>query len=141
MGNYKSAIAYTLKAIKNKELSGVKKNLAYYYQHLGQLFKETDREKWKFYVEKAYQIAQHSTEERVSTRASIFNDLGGIAQREKNYNLAYAWYDSMIVISKAAEYNNGLATAYSNRSHVYKSENKLDKALIDILNALEIANK
>ncbi len=141
MGNYKYAIAYTFKAIKNKERSGVKKNLAYYYQHLGQLFKETDQEKWKFYVEKAYQIATNSTEERVSTRAAIFNDLGGIAQRKKNNDLAYAWYDSLIVLSNANDYLNGLATAYSNRSHVYKAEKKYDKALQDMLKAMEIGYK
>jgi hypothetical protein len=139
MGNYKYAIAYTLKAIKNKELSGDKKNLAYYYQHLGQLFKETDKEKWDYYVNKAYYISKNSTEERVSTRAAIFNDLGGLAQHEKFYPLAYAWYDSMITLSKANEYQNGLATAYSNRSHVYKSEKKFSNALADILKAMEIA--
>jgi len=139
MGNYKYAIAYTLKAIKNKESSGVKKNMAYYYQHLGQLFKETDLKKWKFYVDKAYEIAQNSTEERISTRVAIFNDLGGIAQKEKKYEEAYNWYDSMIVVSKAAEYKNGLATAYSNRSHVYKLEKKFDYALVDVLKALDIA--
>jgi hypothetical protein len=141
MGNYKYAIAYTLKAIENKERSGVKKSLAYYYQSLGQLFKETNRAKWKFYVEKAYQIAQNSTEERVSTRAAIFNDLGGIAQREKNNKQAYTWYDSLIVLAEANDYQNGLATAYSNRSHVYKSEKKLDKALADMLKAMEIGYK
>jgi len=141
MGNYKYAIAYTLKAIENKERSGVKKNLAYYYQSLGQLFKETDRAKWKFYVEKAYQIAQNSTEERVSTRAAIFNDLGGIAQREKNNKQAYLWYDSLLVLAKTNNYMNGLATAYSNRSHVYKSEKKYDKALADMLAAMEIGYK
>jgi len=141
MGNYKYAIAYTFKAIKNKERSGVIKNLAYYYQHLGQLFKETDQEKWKFYVEKAYQIATNSTEERVSTRAAIFNDLGGIAQRKKNNDQAYAWYDSLIVLSNANDYLNGLATAYSNRSHVYKAEKKYDKALQDMLKAMEIGYK
>jgi hypothetical protein len=139
MGNYKYAIAYTLKAIKNKELSGDKKNLAYYYQHLGQLFKETDKEKWDYYVNKAYYISKNSSEERVSTRAAIFNDLGGLAQHEKFYPLAYAWYDSMITLSKANEYQNGLATAYSNRSHVYKSEKKFSNALADILKAMEIA--
>ncbi len=141
MGDYKRAIAYTLKAIKNKELSGVKKNLAYFYQHLGQLFKETDRAKWKMYVEKAYQIASTSTEERVSTRASIFNDLGGIAQRELNYKNAYAWYDSTIVLSAANDYQNGLATAYSNRSQVYKAEKKYEKALSDMLKAMAIGYK
>lgn len=141
MGNYKLAIAYTLKAIKNKELSGVKKNLAYYYQHLGQLFKETDKNKWKFYVDKAYNIAKNSDEERISTRIAIFNDLGGIAEREKNYKEAYAWYDSMIIKSKANDYDIGLATAYSNRSHIYKLEKKYENALKDVLNAMDYAYK
>jgi len=139
MGNYKFAIAYTLKAIKNKELSGVKKNLAYYYQHLGQLFKETDKQKWKFYVDKAYSIAKNSDEERMSTRVAIFNDLGGIAQYEKNYKQAYVWYDSMILISRANNYYNGLATAYSNRSHIFKLEKKYENALKDVLKAMEFA--
>jgi len=139
MGNYRLATAYVLKAIKNKEKSGIKKNLAYYYQHLGQLFKETDKGKWKFYVEKAYQISKNSSEERISTRAAIFNDLGGIAQHEKSYDVANAWYDSMIVISNANDYKNGLATAYSNRALVYKAQGKFDKALNDILKELEIA--
>lgn len=139
MGNYRYAISYVLKAIKNKESSGIKKNLAYYYQHLGQLFKETDKDKWKFYVGKAYQIAKNSNEERVSTRAAIFNDLAGIAQKEKNYDEAISWYDSMIVISKANNYKNGLATAYSNRSIAYKAQGKHGKALNDILHELEIA--
>lgn len=141
MGNYKLAIAYTLKAIKNKELSGVKKNLAYYYQHLGQLFKETDKSKWKFYVDKAYNIAKNSDEERISTRIAIFNDLGGIAERENNYKEAYAWYDSMIIKSKANDYDIGLATAYSNRSHIYKLEKKYENALKDVLNAMDYAYK
>jgi len=139
MGNYKYAIAYTLKAIKNKELSGIKENLAYYYQNLGQLFKATDKKKWKFYIEKSYQIAKKYSEERNSTRAAIFNDLGAIEKKKKNYQQAYAWYDSMIVISKAAEYNNGLATAYSNISHVFRAEKKYDKALESILKSMEIA--
>jgi len=141
MGNYRYAIAYTLKAIENKERSGVKKNLAYYYQHLGQLFKETDKEKWDYYVNKAYYIAKNSTEERVSTRAAIFNDLGGLALHIKFYPLAYVWYDSLITLSKANDYQNGLATAYSNRSHVYKTEKKYDKALADMLAAMEIGYK
>lgn len=139
MGNYRYAIAYTLKAIKNKERSGVKKNLAYYYQHLGQLFKETNKQKWQYYVEKSYEIARKSNEERVSTRASIFNDLGGIAQHKKDYSQAYKWYDSMLVVSQANEYYNGIATAYSNRSHIYRLEKKYTYALKDVLSAMKIA--
>jgi len=140
-GNLKMAIAYELKALKNKEASGDKKNLDYYYQSIGQLFKETNIDKWKFYVEKAYQISRSLPGSRIQTKAAIFNDLGGIAKLKGDSNAAFAWYDSMLVISKKAEYQNGIGTAYSNRSLLYLANKKYDKALSDILEAIKISEK
>jgi len=130
-----------LKALKNKEASGDKKNLDYYYQSIGQLFKETNVDKWKFYVEKAYQISRSLPGSRIQTKAAIFNDLGGIAKLKGDSNAAFAWYDSMLVISKKAEYQNGIGTAYSNRSLLYLANKKYDKALSDILEAIKISEK
>ena len=79
-GNMKMAIAYKLKALKNKIASGETKNLDYYYQQVGQLFKETDKTKWEFYVRKAYEISRTTTITRIQTKAAIFNDLGGISK-------------------------------------------------------------
>ena len=75
-GNLKLAIAYKLKALKNKIASGKKKNLDYYYQHVGQLFKETNTDKWEFYVKKAYEVSRTLPDSRIQTKAGIFNDLG-----------------------------------------------------------------
>jgi tetratricopeptide (TPR) repeat protein len=141
MGNYKTAIAYELKALKNKEASGEIKNLAYYYQHVGQLFKETDLKKWKYYVDKAYAITLQSDNASVPTKAAIFNDLGGIAEDLKNNNEAYQWYDSMYVLSKANEYDNGMATALSNRSLLLQSDKRYEEALKNVLEALAIAKE
>jgi len=141
MGNYKTAIAYELKALKNKEASGEIKNLAYYYQHVGQLFKETDLKKWKYYVDKAYAITQQSDNASVPTKAAIFNDLGGIAEDLKNNKEAYQWYDSMYVLSKANEYDNGMATALSNRSLLLQSDKRYVEALKNSLEALAIAKE
>lgn len=140
-GNLKMAIAYKLKALKNKEASGVKKNLDYYYQSIGQLFKETNIDKWKFYIEKAYQISKTLPTTRIQTKAAIFNDLGGIAKLKGDNKAAFAWYDSMLVISKKAEYLNGIGTAYSNRSILYMANNEYNKALNDILEAIKISEK
>ncbi len=140
-GNLKMAIAYKLKALKNKEASGVKKNLDYYYQSIGQLFKETNIDKWKFYIEKAYQISKTLPTTRIQTQAAIFNDLGGIAKIQGDTKAAFAWYDSMLVISQKAEYLNGIGTAYSNRSILYMSNNDYNKALSDILEAIKISEK
>ncbi len=136
MGDYSKAIAYELKALKNKEASGDLANLAYYYQKVGELFKHTDTKKWKEYIEKAYDIALNDSNTSVVTRAGIFNDLAGIAHKEKNYKQAYAWYDSMFVVSRDAEYFNGVRTSQSNRSIVLQDEKRFDEALESILPAL-----
>jgi len=138
LGNYKTAIAYELKALKNKEASGETKNLAYYYQHVGQLFKETDVKKWKFYVDKAYAITLQSDKTSITTKVAIFNDLGGIAEKLLNNKEAYQWYDSMYVLSKANEYENGMSTALSNSSILLQSDKRYLEALKSIQEALAI---
>lgn len=138
LGDYKTAIAYELKALKNKEVSGEQKNLAYYYQHVGQLFKETDVHKWKYYVDKAYSLSKHSEYVSVPTRAAIFNDLGGIAEKLKKYPEAYQWYDSMYTVSKNDNYLTGMSTALSNRSILLQSDKRYKEALKYILDALAI---
>lgn len=141
LGNYPLAIAYELKALKNKEASGNAKNLAYYYQHVGQLFKTTDIKKWKYYVDKAYQLSKQPDLVNLTTRVAIFNDLGGIAEKEGRYRQAYAWYDSTYIYSKQEGYLNGMSTALSNRSILLQSEGKYKEALENVLRAIDIAEK
>ncbi|ODT57212.1 MAG: hypothetical protein ABS72_00585 [Paludibacter sp. SCN 50-10] len=139
-GNLKLAIAYKLKALENKIASGNRRNLDYYYQHIGQLFKETDADKWEKYVRKAYEVSKTLEDSRFHTKAAIFNDLGGICKLRGRNDEALAWYDSMLHISVANKYLTGQGTAYSNRSLLYMSQQKYDKALNDILKAISIAD-
>ena len=139
-GNLKLATAYKLKALKNKIASGKRRNLDYYYQHIGQLFKETDTDKWEWYVRKAYEVSNTLEDRRIQTKAAIFNDLGGICKLRGRNDEALAWYDSMLHISAANNYLTGQGTAYSNRSLIYMSQQKYDKALSDILKAISIAD-
>lgn len=140
-GDVKKAMECKIKALKYKEASGEKKNLDYYYQNVGQLFKETDLKKWEYYVQKAYLISQTLPETRIQTKVAIFNDLGGITQSKKQYKKSLMWYDSMIVASKKADYINGLSTAYSNRALVHKSLMQYEQALSDVTKAMEYDKK
>ncbi len=140
-GNLKLAIAYKLKALKNKIASGKKKNLDYYYQQVGQLFKETNTDKWEFYVKKAYEVSRTLPDSRIQTKAGIFNDLGGISKLRGKNDEALAWYDSMLVISKANNYITGIGTAYSNRSLIYMAQERYPEAYADILKAIEYAEQ
>ena len=140
-GNLKLAIVYKLKALKNKLASGKKKNLDYYYQQVGQLFKETNTDKWEFYVKKAYEVSRTLPDSRIQTKAGIFNDLGGISKLRGKNDEAMAWYDSMLVISQANNYITGLGTAYSNRSLIYMSQEKYPEAFADVLKAIDYAQQ
>ena len=140
-GDYKMAIAYELKALKNKEASGETDNLAYYYQHIGQLFKDSDVKKWKYYVDKAFELTRQNIEVSPTTQAAIFNDLGGIAEKFKDYKEAYKWYDSMYILSKKNEYMRGMSTALSNRSILLQSDKRYAEALKSILEALAISRE
>ncbi|NCB84590.1 MAG: hypothetical protein EOM44_08895 [Bacteroidia bacterium] len=140
-GDLSKAMEHKLKALKYKEASGEKKNLDYYYQSVGQLFKETNVKKWEYYVQKAYLVSKKLPEKRIQTQAAIFNDLAGIAESKKEFKESLIWYDSMIIISEKAGYINGLSTALSNRAMVYKSLKRFEDALNDVTKAMEFDKK
>ena len=139
-GNFSKAIDYEMKAVRYKEQSGNTDNLAYYYQKIGELFKNVNFIKWKYYADKAYKV-MHFTEANIVTKASIFNDLGGIAEKTKNYSQAYIWYDSLYNLSKKANYQQGVALSLSNRSIILHNENRFSEALKMRKEALEISKK
>lgn len=141
IGDYPEAIIWELKALKTKEVSGETENLGYFYQKVGELFKETDIDKWAYYVQKAYKLTKIPDAVGPSTQVAIFNDFGGIAQKRKRYQEAHAWYDSMYILSKNLEYDLGMATALSNRSLILKDEKKYNLALTFILRSLQISKK
>lgn len=141
VGDYPNAIAWELKALRTKRASGDTENLGYFYQKVGELFKDTNLDKWEFYVKKAYQLKRVPDAVSASTGVAIFNDLGGIAHKRKKYKEAYAWYDSMFVRSKAVDYDLGMSTALSNRCLVLKDENRLDEALATILQSIKISEQ
>lgn len=140
-GNMEMAIDYKLKALEKKLTSGTRKDLDYFYQSLGELFKETDVDKWSYYTDKAYEVTQTLPEGRFSTKAIIFNDLAGICEERKQYAQALAWYDSLMVISQKNNYLQGIGTALSNRSIIFMNQKKYPKALKEITEAIEVANE
>jgi len=139
IGDYKKAIEWELKSLETKEKSGDIENLGYFYQKVGELFKDIDIKKWEYYVNKAYSLKNIENAVKPRTLIAIYNDLGGIAHKKRKYDMSYAWYDSMLQLSKEYEYESGMSTSLSNRSLVYQEEKKYDEALKDILESLKIS--
>jgi tetratricopeptide (TPR) repeat protein len=140
-GDYKKAIEWELKSLKTKEKSEDTENIGYFYQKVGELFKEIDIDKWEYYVKKAYSLKVKPDAVKPNTLVAIYNDLGGINHKRLKYGEAYAWYDSMYCLSKEYDYEAGMSTALSNRSLVLKDEKKYDQALKDILESIKISEK
>lgn len=140
-GDYKKAIEWELKSLIYKEKSGDTENIGYFYQKVGELFKDIDIVKWEYYVKKAYSLKNIPDAVKPNTLVAIYNDLGGINHKRLKYDRAYAWYDSMYCLSKVYEYDAGMSTALSNRSLVLKDEKKYDQALKDILESIKISEK
>lgn len=140
-GDYKKAIEWELKSLKSKEKSGDTENIGYFYQKVGELFKDIDLDKWEYYVKKAYSLKNKPDAVKPNTLVAIYNDLGGINHKKLKYDKAYAWYDSMYCLSKEYEYDAGMSTALSNRSLVLKDEKKFDQAFKDILESIKISEK
>lgn len=139
IGDYKKAMEWELKSLETKEKSGDKENLGYFYQKVGELFKDIDIKKWETYVNKAYSLKNIEDAVKPRTLIAIYNDLAGIAHKKRKYEMSYAWYDSMYQLSKEYEYASGMSTALSNRSLVYQEVKRYDDALKDILESLKIS--
>lgn len=130
LGQYKAALNYSLKAIKIKEASGDSSNLVYYYQKHGEIFKGTGAiEKWEDYVNKAYQLFPIRHCSNYKSRSAVYNDLGGIAEKNLNFSKALAYYDTLEQIGKDQDYSMAIATAHNNKAIIYHQQGLMDKAL------------
>lgn len=134
-GNYEEALKVKLKALEYRIVCGDSTNISFYFQQIGEVYKELKLpDKWKYYLEAAAQLAENEKYARLKTRISILNDLGGIYADEGSYAQALEAYQQMIELSINNNYPNGVATANSNLVEVYF-------ALSDPAKALEVARK
>jgi tetratricopeptide (TPR) repeat protein len=124
------AVDYALKAIKIKEQARDSSNLAYFYQKVGEIYKQAGEfDNWERYVLKAYQLRECEDCADVKALAAIYNDLGGIAEKKQQYQLALHYYDTLTVIGMENEYPNAVGTALINNAQIYKLQGEVDKAL------------
>lgn len=138
-GRFEDALKIELEALNLRLECGDSANLATYYQHIGEVYKELGiRDKWKESLEVAKRLAENPKYTRFITKISIMNDYGGIYEAEKQYDEAVKIYNEMYELSKKEEYSRGMATALSNLSPVYRNLGQNSKALECVKEALQI---
>lgn len=141
-GKFEEALKVELEALELRLQCGDSSNIATYYQHIGEVYKELGvRDKWKSSLETARRLSQNPKSANFTTQIGILNDHGGIYEAEKRYDEAVKVYLDMYSRSKKEDYLNGMATALTNLSPVYRNMGQIEKALDCIKEALEIQKK
>ena len=141
-GKYEEALKVELEALELRLQCGDSTNLAAYYQRIGEVYKDLGiREKWKSTLETARNLSKNPRYASFKTQIGILNDYGGICEAEKRYDEAISVYLDMYAKSKKENYLNGMATALTNLSPVYRNIGNTEKALACAKESLEIQTK
>jgi tetratricopeptide (TPR) repeat protein len=141
-GKYEEALKVELEALDLRLLCGDSTNLATYYQRIGEVYKDLGiHDKWKSSLESAHRLSQNPKYASFKTQVAILNDYGGIYESEKRYEEAVKVYLDMYNRSKKENYLNGMATALTNLSPVYRNLGQNQKALESAQEALKIQTK
>lgn len=137
-GNYSEAIKHSLRAIRIKETRKDSASLAYFYQKAGEIYKLAgENQKWIEYVRKAYVLIHNPEYAPPKAVAAIYNDLGGIAEQQENYNQALLYYDTLATLGKTHDYPHAIGIALTNRATIYKLQGETGKALLAANEALD----
>lgn len=129
-GNANKAIEYSLAALEIKENSNSLEGICFDYVTVGEIFQNIGNvDKWKLYIKKAYDLKDHETCAKMTDLVMIYNNLGTIAEAEKEYTQALAYYDTMMIVSKSNDYYEGMGISLLNSALIYKLLEKPEKAL------------
>jgi tetratricopeptide (TPR) repeat protein len=128
-GDYEKAIKYGLYALKTKETTQNLTRICYHYIAMGNIFRENNNTvKWEEYVQKAYKMKDVEGCASFGDLAKIYNCLGGIAVQKEKFQEGLLYYDTLLVLSKEANYDMGISTALTNNAGIYKQLENFDKA-------------
>lgn len=143
-GNYNSsgqankAIEYSLAALEIKEKNGNLEGICFDYVTVGEIFQNIGNvEKWKFYIQKAYDLKDTETCAKMTDLVMIYNNLGTIAEAEEKYDQALAYYDTMMQVSNSDDYFEGVGIALLNSALIYQLIDNPGKALELTIEAMQ----
>ena len=129
-GEFEKGMSYTVKALKIKESVKNTSRLCFYYIKAAELSKASlNYPKWKEYINKAYAIMNDKDYANEMDKALVYQNLGEIAEYENDFDKAFLFYDTLLIISEKINYLNGMRISYSSKASLYKKEGKPEKAL------------
>jgi tetratricopeptide (TPR) repeat protein len=135
-GNYNSsgdankAVEYALAALEIREKNNNLEGICFDYVTVGEIFQNIGNiDKWKLYIKKAYDLKDNEDCAKMTDLVMIYNNMGTIAEAEKEYIQALAYYDTMMIVSKSNNYYDGVGISRLNSALIYQLLEKPEKAL------------
>jgi tetratricopeptide (TPR) repeat protein len=137
-GKFEQGMTHLITALKIKEAIYDSARLSFYYIKAAEIAKAAgNKNKWKQYIQKAYEIRNLDNCATLTDKAIIYENLGAIAEDENLLQKAFLYYDTLISISEKINYTNGMITALNNKAQLYKKLGNIRKAV----NLIEKAGK
>lgn len=148
LGEYQKAILEYTKGLniyeklkKKREIAGVLDNLA---SSLKLQIESSGEENPDYsqiidYYNRSLKISEEINDTRGVSRT--LNNLGILAQSQKNYSKAQKFYEKSVETALNAQEKQGLASTYNNLARLHLEKNLLDEALFFYEKALEVADE
>ncbi len=130
MGDLENGMKYMIKALRIKESISDSARICFYYVKAAELAQMTlNNEKWKTYIDRAYHLKDKKSCATPMDKALIYQNLGEIALMEGNKENALKYFDTLALISRAINYQNGLRIALVSKATLYQKEGDYGQAL------------
>jgi tetratricopeptide (TPR) repeat protein len=130
-GKTEKAIAFAIEALEIKEKNNIQEGICYDYIMVGEIFQSIGNiDKWKCYVQKAYSNKDNKQSAIMTDVVMIYNNLGRIAEAEEKFEMALAYYDTIMQISEPEGYDQGMGIALLNSSLIFQIQDLPQKALL-----------
>lgn len=101
--------------------------MAVYYENLGLLYKYTNPDSSKFFLEKSLVITRENGFKLME--ATVLSKIGGNLYIIGDYDLSLDYFTSGFKIFKELNYNRGIAVGYNNIGLIYDIQGRNDKAI------------
>lgn len=129
-GDYENAITHALKALELKESNRHLEMICYHYINVANIFRESGNTvKWREYLLKAYALKDVEGCASAVDVAKIYNSLGSLAHEQNDLTAALGYFDTLLMVSREHDFQQGISTAFANMASVYKDLGELEKAL------------
>lgn len=138
VGDIPMAIKLQTEAIRLKEERHDSTRLAFFYMNLAKLFEKSDTISFEKYLSKALELGKTPAYTTFYTQAESFQIMGEMEENRGRLSQALAWYDSMLVVSRAEAYTRGTALALNLKACILEKMNRNNEALPLLREALEL---